>query len=203
MYATREQLRSLNGLGDDNVHTDADLDEAIVYAKAVIDRFTGTSFGNVETPAYDPFTVVLSGNGKTRITLVDLEGGRILFPRSISSVTIGGVPDAEVTYTLSPTGVVQRSSGAFSATTMGANVVISGTAGAYDSPPSDIAWAARSIARYWVLNLQSRMPDRAINLTTAEGAFEVRAQAGGPGRPTPMPDVNAVLNRHRHSFPIG
>ena len=204
-YVTRAELRALNGLGDSSVHSDADLDNAISFAKTVIDRHTGTSFGDVTTPAYDAFTVTLDGTGTRRIVLRDLQGDPIMFPRTISSVTIDGVADSGITYTLHPTGWIQRSDGAFSADADGAgrNVVISGTAGAYDTPPEDISWAARAIARYWVLQLQSRVPDRAINLTTPEGAFEVRAQAGGVGRPTAMPDVNAVLNRHRHTFPLG
>lgn len=205
-YATRAELRALNGLGDSAVHSDADLDEAILYAKTVIDRYTGTSFGDVTTPAYDAFTVTLAGNGGRSIILRDLEGYPVLFPRTITSVTINGVADSGITYGLDPSGKVTRSDGTWEHDDPqdgGLNITVAGTAGAYDDPPADIAWAARSIARYWTLNLQTRMPDRALNLTTPEGNFEVRAQAGGVGRPTPMPDVNAVLNRHRHLWSLG
>lgn len=203
-YATRAQLRALNGLGDSAVHSDADLDEAILFSKTVIDRFCGTSFGDVTTPAYDTFNVTLDGNGSRRIRLADVEGRPVLFPRTITSVTIDGVADSGITYVLNPSGWIQRSDGVFSVGSDGGqNVVIVGTAGVYQSPPADITWAARSIARYWALNLQSRMPDRALNVTTPEGNFEVRAQAGAVGRPTAMPDVNAVLNRHRHTWDLG
>ena len=203
-YTTTAILRALNGIGDITVHPDADLAEAALYAKEVVDRYTGTSFGDVTTPAYDAFTITMDGNGSNKIRLEDFEARPVMYPRTISSITIDGVADSGITYVLNATGVIQRSSGVFSVGSNGGqNVVIVGTAGAYDTPPSDIAWAARSIARYWVLQLQSRMPDRALNMTTPEGNFEVRAQAGGVGRPTPMPDVNAVLNRHRHTWDIG
>ena len=203
-YLTRAQLRSLNGLGDSTVHSDGDLDDGIIYAKITVDRYCGTSFGDLTTPAYDPFTVTLNGTGSHVINLRDQEGRPIMFPRTISSATIDGVADSGIGYVMYPTSRVRRDSGVWTfGSDGGQNVVISGTAGAYDTPPGDIAWAARAIARYWVLNLQSRMPDRALNLTTPEGNFEVRAQAGGVGRPTPMPDVNAVLNRHRHIWDLG
>lgn len=203
-YLTRAQLRSLNGLGESAVHSDTDLDNAVEYAKIVVDRYTGTSFGNLTTPAYDTFTVTLDGNGSTTIRLKDFEGRPIMFPRAITSVTINSISDTGIGYVLYPDSGVRRDKGVFLVGADGGqNVVIVGRAGAYQNPPGDIKWAARAIARYWVLNLQSRMPDRALNLTTPEGNFEVRAQAGGVGRPTPMPDVNAVLNRHRHTWDLG
>lgn len=203
-YCTRAQLRALNGLGDPAVHSDADLDAGIVFCKEVIDRHCGTTFGDVTTPAYDAFTITVDGTGSRRVRLVDVEGRTIYFPRSITSVTIDGTADSGITYTLNPAGWIQRSSGAFTiGDDGGQNVVIVGTAGRYNTPPGDVAWAARQIARQWVLELTSRMSDRALSVTTQDGSYEVRAQAGGVGRPTNLPDVNAVLNRHRHGWSVG
>ena len=203
-YATLAELRAMDGLGDSSVHSDALLTTAISMAKAVIDRATGTSFGDVTTPAYDAFTVTLDGSGSRSIRLVDVEGRPVLFPRTVSSVTIDGVADSGITYVLKREGIVIRSSGAFTVGSDGGqNVVVVGTAGVANTPPADVAWAARAIARNWALNQESRLPDRALNLTTPDGSFEVRAQAGAPGRPTNMPDVNAVLMRHNHYWPLG
>jgi hypothetical protein len=206
-YTTQAELRALDGLGDSTVHSNALLDEAILMAKNTVDRATGTSFGDVTTPAYDAFTITLSGNGSTCIRLLDDEGYPILFPRTISSVTIGGVADSGITYVLQPNGTAVRSSGVWSAnSTGGENIVIVGTAGRADDASvdslADIRWASRSIARNWTLNQESRLADRALNLTTPEGSFEVRAQAGAPGRSTNLPDVNVVLNRHNHRWSI-
>jgi len=206
-YATRAELRALDGLGDVTVHSDALLDEAILMASNTVDRATGTSFGDVTTPAYKAFSVTLSGTGSRKIRLIDEEGYPILYPRTISSVTIDGVADAGITYVLGSTGYVVRSSGAWDSSADGGyNIVVVGTAGlssdASTDALADLRWAARSIARNWVLNQESRLSDRALNLTTSEGSFEVRAQAGAPGRPTNLPDVNVVLNRHNHRWSI-
>ena len=206
-YTTRAELRALDGLGDSSVHSDALLDEAILMASNTVDRATGTSFGDVTTPAYGAFSITLSGTGSRCIRLLDQEGYPVLYPRTISSVTIDGVADAGITYVLAANGYATRSSGAWSAGSDGGlNIVIVGTAGLADDASvdalADLRWAARSIARNWVLNQESRLADRALNLTTSEGSFEVRAQAGAPGRPTNLPDVNVVLNRHNHRWSI-
>lgn len=203
-YATRAEMRALNGLGDSAVYSDAELDLALDIAKETIDDYCGTSFGDVTSAAYTAFSVTLDGTGRDRVTLRGDTGSIIMFPRTVSAVTVNGVADSvAITYTLRPTGVIVRSTGVFSFEDEGRNIAITGTAGFTDSPSESIRWAARSIARFWLLSLQSRVPERALQLTTAEGAFELRAQAGAPGRPTPMPDVNAVLNRNRHGLTVG
>ena len=201
-YLTLAQARELNGLTDDEVYSDAELNEGIAWAKETIDDYCGTTFGDVTTPAYDAFTVTLDGNGRARIRLVDEEGYPILFPRTIVSATVDGETVTGTTYTLGESGIIARDPGVFSVSTYGRNVVITGTAGKTNTPPETIKTVCKALTRYWVLNLNSRTPDRALNLTTPEGSFEVRAQAGAPGRPTAMPDVNAMLNRYRYRWPI-
>ena len=203
-YATRAEMRALNGLGDAAVFSDAELDLALDIGKETIDDYCGTSFGDVTAAAYDTFSVTVDGTGRDRVTLRDDSGSVVMFPRTVTAVTVDDVADGVgVTYVLRPSGVIVRSTGVFSYDDAGRNVTVTGTAGFTDSPSQSIRWAARSIARFWLLSLQSRVPERALQLTTAEGAFELRAQAGAPGRPTPMPDVNAVLNRNRHGLRVG
>ena len=199
-YCTRAELRALDGLGDSSVHSDADLDIAIVFAKETIDDYCGTSFGSVASAAFDSFSVTVDGTGHDNVKLRGLSGALVMFPRTITAASVDGVavPDS-VTYTLRGTGVVVRSTGTWKYESEGLNVVISGTAGFTDEPSASIAWAARSIARFWLVSLNSRTPERALQLTTSDGSFEMRAQAGGnAARPTAMPDVNAVLSRNRH-----
>lgn len=201
-YTSLAELRALDGLGDAATFPDSSLTAGAAYAERTINRFCGTTFGDITTPAYDPFTVTLDGNGLMSIRLVGIEGAPVLYPRTITSATVNGVADSGIVYSLQPYGTVYRHTGVWSRSTNvgGQNVVIEGTAGVNNTTPEDIAWAARTLARFWVLQLHSRTPDRAINLTTPEGAFEVRAQAGGVGRPTPLPDVNATLNANRHQL---
>ena len=203
-YVTVAELRAMNGLGDPNVFPDADLEEAAALAKVIIDEYCGTSFGDVTSPAYDSFSVVLDGNGSRRIRLVDFAGNPVLFPRSITSVSVDGEARTGVTFVLQPSGTVQLSDGVFDADSDGGqNVVIAGTAGFADSTPLDIQVAARAIARHYALDLVGRLSDRALSATGADGSFEVKAQAGGAARPTSMPEVNAILNRNRHVWPVG
>ena len=66
--------------------------------------------------------------------------------------------------------------------------------------PVEIRWAARTLARQYVLDLVSRVPDRALQIQSDFGQITL-AQAGAVTRPSSLPDVNAVLNRHRHRPP--
>lgn len=68
-------------------------------------------------------------------------------------------------------------------------------------PPVSIRWAVRTIARQWLVELHSRLPDRAMSMTNEYGQINL-AQAGGPWRPTSQPEVNAVLNRYRERPPF-
>jgi hypothetical protein len=69
-------------------------------------------------------------------------------------------------------------------------------------PPVSIRWAVRTIARQWVTDLDSRLPDRATQLISEFGTQNL-AQAGGAWRPTSLPEVNAVLNAYRVRPPFG
>lgn len=70
-----------------------------------------------------------------------------------------------------------------------------------DAPPETIRWCVRRIARQYALDLVSRVPDRALQLQTEFGSVQL-AQAGGPWRPTSLPEVNAHLNRYRVRLPF-
>ncbi|MBM7770901.1 hypothetical protein JOD54_001105 [Actinokineospora baliensis] len=68
-------------------------------------------------------------------------------------------------------------------------------------PPVAIRWAVRTIARQWLVDLHSRIPDRATSVTTEYGQTNL-AQAGGAWRPTSLPEVNVVLNSYRARPPF-
>ena len=81
----------------------------------------------------------------------------------------------------------------------GNKVIIEYEYGLAATAPEDIRWAARTLARYHLLEQVSRIPDRAISVASEFGNIQL-AQPG-MNRPTPLPDVNVVLNRHRHRGP--
>ncbi|WP_330174554.1 hypothetical protein OG875_13970 [Streptomyces sp. NBC_01498] len=70
-----------------------------------------------------------------------------------------------------------------------------------DAAPETIRWCVRRIARQYVLDLVSRVPDRALQLQSEFGSIQL-AQAGGDWRPTSLPEVNAQLNRYRVRLPF-
>lgn len=195
-YATREEVRALDGLGDSDLYSDAELDEAIEWAEELIDNYCGTSF------TYKTFTLTVDGNGRDSIRLIKDDGSTVLFPRTLTSVTVDGDAQTVTGWALYPEGIIKRGEGSFTYTKPGRNVVIEGTAGVTSAPPSGIAWACRTLARYYALNLHNRVPDRALQVQNDFGTVTL-AQAGGqPDRPTALPEVNAVLNRYRHRAPV-
>jgi len=196
-YTTLATMRTVDGVGDSSVYSDAQVNEAITFAKFIVDDATGTTFGDVTAPAYDSFSLTLTGTGTRWLALESEDGKPLVYPRTISSATISGVADSGVTYTVHPDGLVYRDTGAWSTQAGGRNIVIAGTAGYTDDPPEAIKWACRMIARDRLFHNDSRNSDRALSVTTPDGFFTMNAQAGRTGRDTAMPDVNAVLNRYR------
>jgi hypothetical protein len=185
-YAVVSELRALDGLADTGVYPDATLQQGIDFATELVDSYCGTSF---EAKAFD---VTVDGNGAGRLYV------GVLHIRTITAVTFDGVAQTAADFVGRPDGVVASKAGLFPVALYGPNVRVQGTAGVTTTPGERIKWAARTIARQYALDLHSRIPSRALSVTNELGNFEVRAQAGGPGRPTNLPDVNAVLNSNKH-----
>lgn len=196
-YTTREEVRALEGLDDIDLYSDADIDESIAWAEELIDQYCGVSF------THKAFTATFTGRGADTARLSREDGSIILFPRTLTSVTEAGVVVADTSgWALYPEGIVARSAGYFSYVKPGRNIVAVGTAGITATAPPGIAWCARTLARFYVLNLHSRVPDRTLQLQNDFGTVTL-AQAGGQyDRPTSLPEVNAVLNRNRHRAPV-
>lgn len=184
-YATVAQLRALDGLSDATAYPDATLEEGIAWAEHLIDTYTGTSF---EAKA---FTVTVDAPNSYSLTIP------VLFPRTLTACAVDGVAVSPAGWVLYPEGVILRPDGT---PFLGYQVTLSGTAGYSTTVPPDVAWAARTLARQYAIDLHSRIPDRALSVQSDFGNIPL-AQAGGPGRPTSLPDINAVLNRNRHRPP--
>lgn len=185
-YAIVDDVRAFEDLED---VSDELIQEGIEWATELIDEYTGVSF------AYKPFTETLDGTDTSCIRVSKLH------PRSVTSVTVDGVAQTTTGWVFNSDGTITRDSGSFGFTSPGQNVVITGTAGAYEVTPTQIKWACKTLARYYVLALIGRVPDRAISINNEAGQFNL-AVAGGPGRPTALPDVNAALNRYKESAPL-
>lgn len=192
-YASIQDVRGLDGLGDANAFPDAVVQEGLDNAKAIIDGYTGTTW------EVEPFAVTTEGRPGRRLVIP------VLFIVSLTSVSIDGEEvDASGWVTLDHGEVIRTDGGTFH----GHTVTVEGTAGVVTCPTCRVAapcppirWAARTLAAQHVRDLTSRIPDRALQVQSDFGLIHL-AQAGGqPDRPTSLPDVNTVLNRHRHRPP--
>ena len=190
-YATPAEVRAMDSiLGEATTFPLADLIDAIDYSTAIIDDYTGTSW----VQRYH--REVLNGTNSDVIRVSQM------FPVTLLSASIGGTAftSQEKTDTaLFDDGTLQRKSDIWDYTDPGNLVIIEVEAGVFTVAPNDLRWAARTLARYHLLEQVSRIPDRAISVQSEFG--QIQLAQPGMNRPTPLPDVNVVLNRHRHRGP--
>jgi len=190
-YATPAEVRAMDSiLGEATTFPLADLIDSIDYATAIVDDYTGASW----CQRYHRF--VLNGTDS------DLIRVPVMFPTTLLSASIDGtaLTAGEISeVALFDDGLLQRKSDTWAFTDPGNLVLIEVEAGVGASAPNDIRWAARTLARYHLLEQVSRIPDRAISVQSEFG--QIQLAQPGMNRPTPLPDVNVVLNRHRHRGP--
>ena len=192
-YATPAEVRAMDMIsGEASTFPAADLVGAINYATAVIDDFCGASF--VQRYQRD----VLNGTDSQVIRVTQL------FPETLLAASIDGtaLTAGEISDTaLFEDGTMMRKSGVWTYTTPGNKGIIDYEYGLAATAPEDIRWAARTLARYHLLEQVSRIPDRAISVQSEFGQIQL-SQPGGLNRPTPLNDVNVILHRHRHRAPV-
>ena len=190
-YATPAEVRQMDSiLGEATTFPLADLIDAIDYSAAIIDDYTGASW----VQRYHRF--VLNGTDSDLIRLP------VMFPTTLLSASINGtaLTAAEISeVALFDDGLLQRKSDTWTYTDPGNLVLIEVEAGVGTVAPNDIRWAARTLARYHLLEQVSRIPDRAISVQSEFG--QIQLAQPGMNKPSPLPDVNTVLNRHRHRAP--
>ncbi len=186
-YCTLAEVRALDGLSDTNLFPVATLEDAIRYAEDTIDRYIGVPY----THRYARET--FDGDGSGSIMLHHTKPYRLL------SVKENGTSVSFTDWALYDHGLVVRDDGFFATPAgsyiAGKNIEIQYEYG-YEYPPDDIAWCARTLARYYCVELFNRLPDRSTAIQNEYGTVNL-AMAGGQGRPTALPDVNAILNRYR------
>ena len=190
-YTTPAEVRAMDSItGEAATFTAADVVEAITYAENIIDDYTGASW----VQRYERDT--LNGTNDPTIKVSKM------FPTTLLAATIDGtaLTSAERTDTaLFESGEMTRKGAVWTFTDPGNMVVIDYEHGVGTTAPPDIRWAAKTLARYHLLEQVSRIPDRAISVQSEFG--QIQLAQPGMNRPTPLPDVNVVLNRHRHRAP--
>tara|TARA_R110000824_G_scaffold196562_1_gene379876 strand:+ start:761 stop:1654 length:894 start_codon:yes stop_codon:yes gene_type:complete len=190
-YATPAEVRAMDSILDEaTTFPLADLIDAIDYATAIIDDYTGASF----VQRYHRF--VMNGTDTDTIRLP------VLFPTTLLSASVDGsaLSASKITeVALFDDGLLQRKSDLWDYTNPGNLVTIEVEAGVNTSAPNDIRWAARTLARFHLLEQVSKIPSQAISVQSEFG--QIQLAQPGMNRPSPLPDVNVVLNRHRHRGP--
>ena len=191
-YATPIEVRNMDSIsGESSTFPTADLVQAVTWAEAVIDDYCGTSF------VYRYERDVLNGTGTDTIKLSRM------FPRKIIAASIDGVAlssDDINNIALHDSGVIVREDDIWEFNTPGKKVIIEYEAGYDKTPPPDIAWASRTLARYHLIEQVSRIPERALSISSEFG--NIALSQPSMSKPTPLPDVNVILNRHRHRAPV-
>ncbi len=190
-YTTPAEVRGMDSIsGETATFPAADVVEAIAYATRIIDDYCGVSFGQ----RYH--RDVLNGTDSQVIKVTKM------FPTTLLAASVDGTALSASKISdvaLFGNGEMARKADVWAYTSPGNKVVIEYEAGVTSSAPPDSRWAAKTLARYHLLEQVSRIPDRAISVQSEIG--QIQLAQPGMNRPTPLPDVNVVLNRHRHRAP--
>lgn len=191
-YTTLDAVRSMDRVNDTDAFDDDAVADAIDYAKGKIDRKTHTTFGDVDTPAFDPFEVEAYGNGTEFLMLVDDDGFPVRLPRTVIDVTRIDRDGNEITIAGARVDKAKSVLRLGTRSWTGDTYRITGTAGYADTPDDLIRWAAGKIAQDHLLRARSGLPDRLLAQATQYGPVRV-AQAGREYA-VGIPDVDQVLN---------
>ena len=188
---TPNEVRALDGIsGETSAYPNSAIVEAIEYAESIITDYCGASF--VQRYHRD----VLNGTDTESIKLSKM------FPQKLLSASVDGtaLTAAELSdVALFDDGFITRGEGLWTFTDPGSQVIIEFEHGASSNAPADIRWAAKVIAKWHLQEQLSRLPDNAISVQSEVG--QIQLSQPGMNRPTPLPAVNTVLNRHRHRAP--
>lgn len=194
-YTTVDAIRQMNRMDDLDAYPDVEVEQAIRFAKHRIDRFTGTSFGNITTPTYDRFEAEVSAEAGA-VRVCDAASRRVLFIRTVDRLVDAAGDDIEFDPVAiggdKRIGVLDLSDVALWRNIAG----VGGTAGRMDTPDEPIEWAARTLARNHLINDNNSIPDRALEQAGEFGP--IRLAQPGVKYPTGLPAVDAVLESYRY-----
>ncbi len=178
-YTTLAAVRALPDLSNADDFPDSVISAAIERAEGLITDYCGPRIPTTITKYLEP------DSGRVVVT-------GIPWIRSVTLVEFDGVDTTSDVSTFDFFGDIVMTS-AFDAT----QIKVTVSAGEQDDAAPRLAHAALALAAAYTLEHQSIVPDRALAIQSEYGQIQL-AQAGGkPDRPTPYPDINAVLNRFR------
>ena len=190
-YTTPAEIRGLDSIsGETGTFPAADVVDAIIYAEQIIDDYVGATF--VQRYQMD----TMNGTDDQVIK------GTKMFPTTLLAASIDGtaLSATEISNTaLFQDGTMRRKDSVWAYTEAGNNVVLEYEYGSSTYGPNDIRWWARTLARYHLLEQVSNLPTNAISIQSELG--QIQLSQPSMSRPTPLPDVNVILNRHRHRAP--
>lgn len=195
-YFSIDELRNFPSLNDATKFPVEKLVEARRIAEELIELATGVAW----VPRYEFQRV--KGTGTTQL-LIDwpqlraVRGGKIFTSAdnfdSLTQTDIDSIAPNELP-------VANLSNGRFWIKTYvpWQNIEIEYEHG-FDAPPADLKDAALQYARYWLLGDSKRISPRALDITNEMGT--IRYSQPGEGRPTGIPDVDAVIMLHSRRIP--
>jgi hypothetical protein len=192
-YCSPAEVRAMDSIsGEAATFPTEDLIDAVEWAENIVEDYCGTNW--VQRYQRD----VLSGSNSQTLKLSRLFPTKIL-SASIDGTALTGAQIAKIA--LYATGDIVWEDDTWDFTEPGKKVIVDYEHGLADKtgPPNDIRWAVRTLARFHLLEQVSRIPDRALSIQSEFGQI-ILAQPS-MDRPTPLPDVNVVLSRHRHRAP--
>ncbi|MGO1048798.1 hypothetical protein [Crossiella sp. CA198] len=183
-YTTIASVRAAEGFDNLALYPDTDVTAAIAWAETIIDDVTETSW------EHKVFQQWAAATGTDWIALP------VIYPRRITS--------ARLVQTNTDLDVSQWRVESFTATIylptrLRGVLEVQGTAGETAQAPPDIVFAADTLARFWLRDLDSRIPDRAVSAQSEYG--QIIFATASERRPTGLPDVDAILLRHSHRAP--
>lgn len=179
------EVRTLDGMDDQATFSDTLVEQACEFAEDVVADFCGSMW--VRRLAVDSFRMPLREPNRERLFL------QSPLAASIRWVSFDGVrePDLSVYH------LEDHASSLFRDYRFPRGVTVEvGYEHGPAASPEGVRWAARTMARHYLLALESRIPDRALSIQSDFGNIML-AQPGAVGRPTALPEVNAVLARYR------
>ncbi|MGW0522851.1 hypothetical protein [Crossiella sp. NPDC003009] len=183
-YTTVASVRAAEGFDNLALYPDTAVTAAITWAETIIDDVTETSW------EHKPFQQWVHASGVDWISLP------VIYPRTVRSARLVKTnTELDVSQWL----VNANEATVYLPTRLRGVLDVQGTAGETAEAPPDIVFAADTLARFWLRDLDSRIPDRAVSAQSEYG--QIILATASERRPTGLPDVDAILLRHSHRAP--
>lgn len=184
-YFETAELRALPDLLDEEERfPDERLVEAHDWIVEIVERECGTAFIATTVTAE-----LVSGSGCNGLRLANP------YIQSVTAITVDSVAytSPQVAAVVPDNGYLYLADNAVWPTTARKNVSVTYVHGYSTTVPADLKQAMLRAARNWLLTMDawSGKDSRATTISNEDGTFQL--STAGPGRPTGLPDVDAVI----------